>query len=67
MAESHGRTLIDTGTGKRYMRRDDQGQFKESDDLGRSLSPRRRRHAVKEVEAGQADRGDRRPPEKDVA
>jgi hypothetical protein len=32
------RELIDTGTDKRYVRRDEKGQFKESDDVGRSLS-----------------------------
>ena len=32
------RELIDTGTDKRYVRRDEDGQFKESDDVGRSLS-----------------------------
>lgn len=31
------RELIDTGTVKRYVRRDDKGQFKESDDVGKSL------------------------------
>lgn len=28
------RELIDTGTDKRYVRRDGRGQFKESDDAG---------------------------------
>src|SRR3712207_8233129 len=32
------RELIDTGTDKRYVRRDAQGRFKESDDVGRSRS-----------------------------
>ena len=32
------RELIDTGTDKRYVRRDAKGQFTESDDVGRSLS-----------------------------
>ena len=31
------RELIDTGTDKRYVRRDEKGQFKESDDVGKSL------------------------------
>ena len=31
------RELIDTGTHKRYVRREGKSQFKESDDLGRSL------------------------------
>jgi hypothetical protein len=40
------RELIDTGTDKRYVRRDDQGQFKESDEgQGRPRRRRRRRGA----------------------
>ena len=31
------RELIDTGTDKRYVRRNDKGEFKESDDVTRSL------------------------------
>ncbi len=52
------RELIDTGTDKRYVRRDDDGQFKESDDVGRSLGQDVREHAKTEVEKGQGDRGD---------
>lgn len=29
------RTLVNTGTDKRYVRRNSHGQFKESDDVGR--------------------------------
>lgn len=54
------RELIDTGTDKRYVRRDDKGQFKESDDVGRSLSQDVRKHAKREVPAGQGDRGDQK-------
>jgi len=54
------RELIDTGTDKRYVRRDDKGRFKESDDVGRSLSQDRRKSAKTEVKAGQGDRGDRK-------
>jgi hypothetical protein len=32
-----GKREIDTGTDKRYVRRNKKGQFKESDDVGRSL------------------------------
>jgi hypothetical protein len=53
------RELIDTGTDKRYVRRDERGRFKESDDVGRSLSADRRRHSKKEAPKGQGDRGDR--------
>ena len=53
------RELIDTGTDKRYVRRDDQGQFKESDDVGRSLAQDVRKDAKTKVKSGQGDRGDR--------
>jgi hypothetical protein len=53
------RELIDTGRDKRYVRRDSQGQFKESDDVGRSLSQDRKRTAKKKVKSGQGDKGDR--------
>jgi hypothetical protein len=54
------RELIDTGTDKRYVRRDSAGQFKESDDVGRSLSQDRKRKAKTVAKAGQGDKGDRR-------
>ena len=54
------RELIDTGRDKRYVRRDEQGQFEESDDVGRSLSQDRRRKAKTAVKAGQGDKGDQR-------
>ncbi|HEX7709610.1 MAG TPA: hypothetical protein VF418_01605 [Sphingomonadaceae bacterium] len=54
------RELIDTGTDKRYVRRDDKGRFKESDDVGRSLAADRRTKAKTQVKAGQGDRGDRK-------
>ena len=52
------RELIDTGTDKRYVRRDDKGQFKESDDQGRSLAQDVRHAAKTKVPSGQGDRGD---------
>lgn len=54
------RELIDTGTDKRYVRREDKGQFKESDDVGKSLSQDRKRNAKHDTKPGQADRGDRK-------
>ena len=54
------RELIDTGTDKRYVRRDEQGRFKESDDVGRSLSQDIRRQAKTEAKPGQGDKGDRK-------
>ena len=53
------RELIDTGTDKRFVRRDDKGQFKESDDVGRSLAADRRQKAKTKSKPGQGDRGDR--------
>jgi hypothetical protein len=48
------RELINTGTDKRYVRRDEKGRFKESDDVGRSLSQdirRKAKTAVNQVRA----------------
>jgi hypothetical protein len=46
---------------KRYVRRNDQGEFTESqDDVSRSLSQDRKKAAKTEVKKGQGDRGDRR-------
>ena len=59
-AGSAKRELIDTGTDKRYVRRDDKGQFKESDDQGRSLSQDVKRKAKTTVKSGQGDRGDQK-------
>jgi hypothetical protein len=53
------RELINTGSDKRYVRRDAKGQFKESDDVGRSLAADRRQHAKAKAPKGQDDRGDR--------
>ena len=53
------RELIDTGTDKRYVRRGAKGRFKESDDVGRSLTADRRRKAKKKAKSGYGDKGDR--------
>ena len=58
-SKSH-RELIDTGTDKRFVRRDDEGQFKESDDVGRSLARDRQQQAKTKVPPGQGDRGDQK-------
>lgn len=57
---SGDRELIDTGRDKRYVRRDEEGKFKESDDVGRSLSQDVRRDAKTQAKKGQGDRGDRK-------
>ena len=54
------RELIDTGTDKRFVRRDDKGQFKVSTDVGRSLAADRRKHAKTVAPKGQGDRGDQK-------
>jgi hypothetical protein len=53
------RELINTGTDKRFVRRNGSGQFKESDDVGRSLTTDRKQKAKTKVKSGQGDRGDR--------
>ena len=53
------RELIDTGTDKRYVRRDEQGLFKESDDVGRSSATDQKRNAKTKTKKGEGDKGDR--------
>ena len=53
------RELIDTGSDKRFGRRGAAGRFKESDDVGKSLSVDRRKKAKTKVKSGQGDKGDR--------
>jgi hypothetical protein len=53
------RELIKPKGDKRFVRRSSGGQFKESDDVGRSLAKDRPRKAVKKAKRGQGDRGDR--------
>jgi hypothetical protein len=62
--KSTKRELIDTGRQKRYVRRDKAGQFKEVDDMGKSLSQDRRRKAKTVVKPGQGDKGDQKPRSK---
>jgi hypothetical protein len=52
------RELIETGTDKRLVRRDERGRFTESDDVGRSLAADRRQTAKNKSDNGQGDRGD---------
>lgn len=56
------RELIEPNEGdKRYVRRDEQGEFTDSqDDVSRSLSKDRETDAKTQVEKGQGDRGDHR-------
>lgn len=58
MAED--RELIEPNEGdKRFVRRDEEGKFKESDDLNRSLSQDQKRDAQSQSKPGQGDKGDR--------
>ena len=54
------RESINTGRDKRFVRRDEQGQFRESDDVGRSLGQDRRKQAKAASKSGQGDKGDRK-------
>jgi len=54
------RELIDTGSNKNFVRRDDKGRFDEVVDVGRSLAADRRQHSKKTVPPGQGDRGDQK-------
>ena len=53
------RELIDTGSDKRFVRRGTAGRFKESDDVGQSLTADRRQKAKTKAKPGQGDKGDR--------
>jgi hypothetical protein len=57
--KSH-RELIDTGTDKRFVRRNEKGQFDEVADVGRSLARDRQQQAKTRVPSGQGDRGDQK-------
>jgi hypothetical protein len=62
------RELIDTGTDKRYVRRNKLGtSFVESDDVGRSLAADRRKRAKTKVKSGRGDKGDRPRPKRKAA
>ena len=53
------RELIEPNKGdKRYVRRDDEGKFSESDDQSASLSRDVRQHAKAEKPRGEGDKGD---------
>lgn len=58
---SSKRELIEPNKGdKRYVRRDEDGRFKESDDVSRSLSQDVRKDAKHDTTPGHGDRGDRK-------
>ncbi len=54
------RELIDTGTNKLFVRRNERGtSFKKVVDAGRSITRDKRTKAKRKVPSGQGDRGDR--------
>jgi len=57
--KSH-RELIDTGNDKRFVRRNEEGQFEDVSDVGRSLAQDRKQEAKNKVPPGQGDRGDQK-------
>lgn len=55
------RELIEPTSGdKRYVRRDDEGRFKEVEDVRRRLAQDQKRKAKTDAKPGQGDRGDRK-------
>lgn len=54
------RELIEPSSGdKRYVRRDEEGKFREVEDVGRSSARDQKREAKNIAKKGQGDRGDR--------
>jgi len=53
------RELIAPNGDKRFVRRDGDGEFSESVEVGRSLAQDVRQHAKTKAKPGQGDRGDR--------
>lgn len=60
------RELIKPSGDKRYVRRGAKGQFKESDDVGRSSAQDQQRDAKHPTRSGQGDRGDREGSDRDA-
>lgn len=57
---SNKRELIDPGDDKRYVKRNDDGTFKEADDQTRSLREDVKHKAKKTVKPGFGDQGDQK-------
>jgi hypothetical protein len=54
------RELIEPNPGdKRYVRRDEDGRFREQEDVGKSSAADQRQHSNTKPPKGQGDRGDR--------
>lgn len=54
------RELIAPNDDKRFIRRDEKGRIKESDDVGKSLAADVRKSAQTTVKSGQGDKGDQK-------
>jgi hypothetical protein len=54
------RERIDTPMGSDFAKRNPKGQFKEMDNVGRSLKTDRRTKAKRAVKSGHGDQGDRK-------
>ena len=52
------RELIDTGTDNRHVRRDEDGKFEESVEVGNSLSADSRHMAKHDANSGEGEKGD---------
>jgi hypothetical protein len=60
---SSKRELIEPNTGdKRFVRRDEKGRIKKTDDVGRSLAQDVKKAAKTSVKSGQGDKGDQKRP-----
>lgn len=58
------RQEIDPGNDPRWVRRDDEGEFTESDDVSKSLRKDVQQHAKTEVKPGYGDKGDQEQDDK---
>lgn len=60
LKKAGSRELIDTGSNKLFVRRNDRGtSFTKVVDAGRSITADKRKRAKRKVPSGQGDRGDR--------
>ena len=57
---THKRDTVKGASATMYAKRDEQGQFREMDEQGRSGTADRRQRAKREVESGFGDQGDRK-------
>jgi hypothetical protein len=59
---THKRDTVKGDGTTMYAKRDEQGQFREMDEQGRSLAADRGQSATREVQSGYGDQGDRKSP-----